>query len=286
MKSSPNAGTPRPFPLSKLALAIGIPVVVVLALGAGWWFFIREDNKVQKAAADVSNEVRQAAAATPTTPGQPVPSTFAGSVNVDGKTATPAGSATAAPTGAAASPSSFNGKTYRILDGQSEAWFLAPEKLSRLPTSSVAKGTTKDIKGEFHVTGDGLDASKPTTFTVGLTNLKSDEAQRDRRVRDTLESTKFTTTTFTATKLTGVPAQFTTAESVLQLTGTLDLHGVKKEVTWELKVKKDASSEVLSVLGTTKFKYTDFGMTKPDLAGFVTVEEEVTLQIQLFVAPV
>ena len=66
----------------------------------------------------------------------------------------------------------------------------------------------------------------------------------------------------------------------MQLVGTLDLHGVQKEVTWELKVKKDG--EILSGLGTVKFKYSDFGIRKPDIGGFVTVEEDVTLQVQLF----
>ena len=39
------------------------------------------------------------------------------------------------------------------------------EKLASLPTSSVAKGTATDVKGEFHFATDGLDPAKPTTFT-------------------------------------------------------------------------------------------------------------------------
>jgi hypothetical protein len=46
-------------------------------------------------------------------------------------------------------------------------------------------------------------------------------------------------------------------------------------------VKRDGN--ILSVLGTTEFKYSDFGIQKPDIAGMVTVEENVTLQVQLFV---
>jgi polyisoprenoid-binding protein YceI len=69
----------------------------------------------------------------------------------------------------------------------------------------------------------------------------------------------------------------------MQLTGNLTVHGVTKEVTWELKVKTDGT--ILSGLGTVKFKYSDFEIKKPDLAGFVTVEDTVTIQVQLYAQP-
>lgn len=254
---------------SLLGRLVGLAVVLVVVLGAGWFFFIREENEAQKEAAPITDAVRQAANATPTT-------AAAG--------ATPAGSgATAAPTTAQAASggaSTIAGTNYTIIQGQSQAWYLAPEKLASLPTSSTAKGVTTEVSGQFHLTADGLDPAKPTTFTVGLRSLKSDESRRDQRAQGALETSKFPSTTFTATKLTGMPKELTASDSVMQLTGTLDLHGVKKEVTWELKVKKEG--DIISGLGTTKFKYADFGITKPDIAGFVSVDEEVTLQIQLF----
>ncbi len=223
----------------------GLLILLVLA-GAGWWFFVRESNEVQIDTSDVTDAVRTAAPSAPAT-------------------------------------SSIGSRSYKIVEGQSLAWFLAPEKLASLPTSSVAKGTTSEVSGEFHFTPDGLDPAKTTKFTVGLTKLKSDESRRDSRAHSALETSKFPAATFTATKLTGMPAQFGAQDSVMQLTGTLDLHGVKKEVTWELKVKKDG--DILSGLATVKFKYTDFGITRPDIGGFVTVESEVTIQVQLFAAP-
>ncbi|MEO6396894.1 MAG: YceI family protein [Tepidiformaceae bacterium] len=253
---------------SLLGRAVSIVVVLVLVAGAGWYFFIREDNEVQKEASAVTDAVRTAAAASP------VATPLATTVATTAATAAPAG---------AASTSSLSGKGYTIIEGQSLAWYLAPEKLASLPTSSVAKGTTNDVKGQFNLTADGLDSSKPTAFTVGLKTLKSNESRRDDRAQTALETTKFPSATFTAKSLTGMPKEFTATDSVMQLAGTLDLHGVQKEVVWELKVKKDG--EILSGLGTVKFKYADFGIRKPDIGGFVTVEEEVTLQIQLFARP-
>lgn len=250
---------------SLIGRLFALALVVIVAAGAGWYFFIREDNEAQKTAADITEDVRQAASQT-ATPGASTPASDSGS------STTPA----AAPEGA----STYAGKTYRIIEGQSEAWYLAPEKLASLPTSSTAKGTTKNITGEFHLTADGLDDSKPTTFTVDLASITSDESRRDNRMRGALETSKYPTTTFTATSISGLPAEFGATDTILQLTGTLDLHGVQKEVTWELKVKQDG--DILSVLGTTEFKYSDFGITKPDIAGFVSVDENVTLQVQLF----
>ncbi|MBA4180824.1 MAG: hypothetical protein C0506_09570 [Anaerolinea sp.] len=246
---------------------LSLAVIAAVALGAFWFFAIREDNDAQKEAAAVTEEVRKAANATPT-------------AAVNTPAAGTARPATAAVTQAVAAASTIGSASYSIVQGQSSAWYLAPEKLASLPTSSVAKGTTNDVKGEFHFTADGLDAAKPTTFTVGLASLKSNESRRDQRAQGALETSRFPTATFTATKLTGMPKEFNATDALMQLTGILDLHGVKREVTWELKVKKDG--DILSGLGTTKFKYSDFGINKPDIAGFVTVEPEVTIQVQLF----
>ena len=247
---------------------LSLAVVAVIVAGAGWYFFIREDNEAQKAAADITDEVRQAAGQTATAPA--ATATMAAG---QGSNTTPAATTEGA--------STYAGKSYRIIEGQSEAWYLAPEKLASLPTSSTAKGATKEVAGEFHITADGLDTATPTTFTVGLASIASNESRRDSRMRGALETSKYPSTTFTGTSISGLPAEFGTTDTVLQLTGTLDLHGVQKEVTWELKVKRDG--DILSVLGTTGFKYSDFGITKPHIGGFVTVEDNVTLQVQLFI---
>lgn len=247
---------------SGIGRIVSLAVLLLVVVGAGWYFFIREDNKVQTSAAVPSDAVRTAAAASP------APSATAGSA------------ATTSPTQATVGGSSIAGKNYSIVEGQSLAWYLAAEKLASLPTSSVAKGTTNDVKGAFNFTASGLDPAKPTTFTVGLKSLKSSESRRDDRAQNALETSKFPSATFTAKALTGMPKEFTATDAVMEMTGTLDLHGVQKEVTWELKVKQDG--EILSGLGTVKFKFSDFGIKKPDIGGFVTVEDEVTLQVQLF----
>ena len=250
-----------------LGRIVSLAVVLLVSGGAGWYFFIRQDNEAQKAAAPITDAVRAAAASPAASPSAAPSPTSA------------APASTAAPQAAAAA-SNLAGTSYTIIESQSLAWYLAPEKLASLPTSSVAKGTTNDVKGQFNFSASGLDPARPTTFTVGLKTLKSNESRRDDRAQGALETSKFPSATFTAKTLTGIPKEFTATDSVMQMAGTLDLHGVKQDVVWELKVKKDG--DIVSGLGTAKFKYTDFGIRKPDIGGFVSVEDEVTLQIQLF----
>jgi polyisoprenoid-binding protein YceI len=59
----------------------------------------------------------------------------------------------------------------------------------------------------------------------------------------------------------------------------LDLHGVQKEVTWDVKAMRQGN--VMTALATLEMLYSDFNITPPNIAGFVSVEDDVTLQVQI-----
>jgi polyisoprenoid-binding protein YceI len=238
-------------------------IVLVVAAAAGWWFFIREDNELATSAPEIPKDL-----VTPTS----APSTASAS-------SSPApGAATAAP---AATRAALAAGTTRwvIAADRSEAAYFADEKLASLSLPSTAKGVSKEITGEFFLTADGLDSAQVSSFTVGLKTLKSDESRRDQRVQGTLETSKFPSTTFTATKVTGFPKELTATEQSFQLTGTMDLRGVKKELTWEVKIRREGN--VLTALATVNFRYDLFGITPPNIGGFVSVNDDVTLQMQV-----
>ena len=230
-------------------MALAAVVVLVVAGSAGWWFFIREDASLATSAPTIPEEL---------------------------KSGTPAANAASSTTGA---------KPYRIIAERSEAAYFVDEKLVKLPLPSTAKGTTKAIQGEFYLTAEGLDPSRPSKFTVDLTTLKSDEPQRDGQVqRAGLQTSRFPTATFTATRLTGFPAQFAAGQEVpMQLTGTMDLHGVQKEITWDVKARKEG--DVFSVLATVTFKFADFNIPQLNIGGIVAVQDNVTLQVQIIAQP-
>ena len=242
--------------LSKIILG-GVAAVVVLGAVAagGWWFFIREDAKLATNAPAIPADLKTPAAASAS------------------------GTASAAKTGSSTS----GALAFKILSDRSEAAYFADEKLASLPLPSKAKGSTKDITGQFQLTAGGfdLDASQPTTFTVNLKTLASDKSMRDAKVQNQgLETSKFPTATFTATKVTGFDKSLAAGvEQTLQLSGTLDLHGVKKDVVWEVKAKRDGN--IITALATLKFNFGDFNIPILNIANFVSVQDGVTLQVQV-----
>jgi polyisoprenoid-binding protein YceI len=240
--------------MSLLRVLIGAAVAIValvVVVSAGWWFFVREENELATSAPEIPDElVEPTSAATPP----------------------------------AASGESEDGSiTFTIISDRSEAAYFADEQLASLPLPSTAKGATNDITGEFHVSEDGyaLSESQTSSFTVDLTTLESDEDRRDNRVQnDALQTSQFPTATFTATSVSGIDTSLPLEqEHTFQLTGMLDLHGVQKEVTWEVKAKREGN--VMTALATTTFLYADFNITPPNIGGFVSVEDDVTLQVQI-----
>ena len=218
--------------------------VLFVAAGAAWYFFVREDNELATNAPAIPTELVDASE-------------------------TPAANESGA-------------LTFRIIPDRSEAAYFADEQLASLGVPSTAKGTTNDIEGTFHLTQDGfdLDPALPSTFTVQLTTLTSNESRRDNRVQDALETSEFPTATFTASSVTGVDREMPLDEEhTFLLAGTLDLHGVQKEVTWEVQARREGN--VMTALATVNFLFADFDITPPNIGGFVSVEDDVTLQIQV-----
>ena len=171
-----------------------------------------------------------------------------------------------------------------IIPDRSEAAYFADEQLASLPLPSKAKGSTNDITGTFYLTEDGLglDPEQVSSFTVDLTTLTSNESRRDNRVQnDALQTSQFPTATFTASSVTGYDEGTPEGEEqTLMLTGNLDLHGVQKEVTWEVQALREG--DVITALATLKdIPFSDFNITPPNIAGFVSVEDDVTLQVQI-----
>jgi polyisoprenoid-binding protein YceI len=234
-------------------LFFGLPAValLVVAAAAGWWFFVREDAELADEAPAIPEDLRSTPAAATNTP--------------------------------AASGDNGGGDgalTFTILTDRSEASYFADEKLARLPLPSTARGTTKQVSGEFHLTATGLDPGRESKFTVDLRSLASNEDMRDRRVHDALQTSQFPTATFVATSLIGpFEALNATTDTDLQLTGMLEIKGVKREVTWDVKAKRDGN--VVTALATVNFRYEEFGVPVLNIGGFVTVEEDVTLQVQV-----
>jgi polyisoprenoid-binding protein YceI len=242
--------------MTKVLIATPIALIALAAAGIAFWYFaIRSD-------------------ASPLEDPLPIPSSL---LNAS-ETPTPTPATTE--TGATPARTEGEGQTWVIVSNESEADYYVGETLASLGVPSTANGKTKDISGTFYLTADGtaLDTSRTSSFTVNLTTLESDQDRRDNRVQEALETSSFPTATFTATSISGleVAAIADRATVTFQLNGTLDLHGVQKEVTWTVEATRQAN--VISAIADLEFSFADYNITPPNIGGFVSVEDHGTLQ--------
>ena len=229
--------------MGKVILAgIASLVLATVVAAGGWWFLVR-DTALLNPTETPEAEATEAAAAT--------------DVSMDSTL------------------------TFDVNSALSEAAYFVNEELATLGVPSTAKGTTNQVSGTLYVTAEGsLAVDSASQFVVDLRGLTSDESKRDQRVQETLETSQYPTATFTATGVTGYDSSIPEGEEqVLQLTGTLDLHGVQKEVTWEVKAYRQG--DAISALATVTVAFADFNMTAPTFAQIVSIDDKATLQVQL-----
>jgi polyisoprenoid-binding protein YceI len=91
--------------------------------------------------------------------------------------------------------------------GGSVAGYRVREKLAQLPAPSDAVGRTGAITGQVTMTNrGGAYSCSNANFTVDVSQLKSDQAKRDNKVRTMgLETDKYPQATFAAAGPTLIP---------------------------------------------------------------------------------
>lgn len=196
----------------------------------------------------------------------------------------------AAPTLAPAASSPATTSTARSTDGSvagdwtvgagSVAGYRVREQLANLPAESDAVGRTEDVTGSITVAADG-DAATLTagTLTVDTRTIQSDESRRDNRLRNEgLQTDQYPTATFKVTQAIDVPAgALAGTASDITLVGDLTLHGVTKSV--QIPAKAQLTDGKIQVAGSTTFPLSDFGITPPNVGGFIlSISDEGTLE--------
>jgi polyisoprenoid-binding protein YceI len=159
----------------------------------------------------------------------------------------------------------------------SEAGYRVREKLAQLPAQTDAVGRTSDVTGTVEIEGATVTSA---SFEVDLTTLKSDEDRRDNRIRTSgLESDTFPTATFELTEPIEVDDP-TAASLTIEAIGDLTLHGVTKSVT--IPIDAARNGDRLELVGSITFPFSDFEIDPPNVGGFVTVEDDATMELHLF----
>ncbi|MCL4562444.1 MAG: YceI family protein [Chloroflexi bacterium] len=221
-----------------------------------------------------------------TTPPAPVPTAAASpavaatSMPVTGLTSTPAGSANpvASPTG-----SSFSGTaiTYSVVAGQTTALYRVREQLANVAFPTDAIGKTQQVSGSITISSTGAIVPAQSKIVVNLTNLQSDQAMRDNYVsRAVLQTDQYPEAVFNPTQITGLTWPLPqTGKVSFQLTGNLTIRNVTKPVTWT--VTGNVQGNQATGVATTTFTFEDFSLTRPQVPVVLSVQDHITLELDL-----
>lgn len=213
-----------------------------------------------------------------------------GAAAIPATSGTVSGGTTASPTvvaggGASSAQAAPIGTLHFTVSSGSEAAFTVNEKLTRLPAPSDAIGKTQSISGDLYLmAGHGLAQSPPSTFSVDLRTLTSDSSMRDNFIKQsTLQTSQFPMATYTTTGIDGFPTSYKEGDEVkVTISGTMQVHGVQKPVTWTGTARYAGGK--LEAVVSTDVTMTEFGMTPPSVPIVQSVDDKVHLDLHLFAA--
>lgn len=165
---------------------------------------------------------------------------------------------------------------------EAKARYKVREQLAGINFPSDAVGTTESVTGTVVINPDGsIDAAR-SKLTVDLRTVKSDQQMRDGYVQQrTLETQKYPTLEFVPRRAVGLPNPLPAgmqAQAGFQLVGDMTLHGVTKEVTWN--VVGTFGNDQVAGRATTTLLFPTFNLTKPSLARLLSVDDKIELEIE------
>jgi len=150
-------------------------------------------------------------------------------------------------------------------------------KETLLGQSHTAVGRTTALTGSVTISGADVTAA---SFSVDLTQVKSDSSERDSQFQGRIMNTsKYPTATFTLTKpivLGTVPADGTTITATA--TGNLTMRGTTKSVTLQVEARKTGTT--IQVSGSTPITFSDYNIDNPS-GGPASVGNTGTLEFLL-----
>jgi polyisoprenoid-binding protein YceI len=174
-------------------------------------------------------------------------------------------------------------KQFVIDTAQSSAQYAVNEVFLQENRPYHAVGTTNVVTGTFVVATEGVPAGKVTKIQVDLRTLQSDSGRRDNAIRERwLESNTYPYAEFVSTNALNLPASYQAGSQVsFNLVGDMTIHGVTKSVEW--LVDGTLTGDTVRGQATTTINMSDFGITAPNIANMIKVEDQVELLVQ-FVA--
>jgi polyisoprenoid-binding protein YceI len=185
---------------------------------------------------------------------------------------------------ASSSASTAGAGTWTVTSG-SQAGYRVREQLASLPAPSDAVGRTSAVTGTLTLAQSASGYSvTAATLRVDVTKLSSDQSRRDQRIHSQgLESDRYPTATFKLTSPIALATDAASGQTIqVSASGDLTIHGVTKSVTIPIDARLTGSK--IELVGSITFPFSEFGMTPPSIGGFVSVQDNATMEFQVLLA--
>jgi len=174
-----------------------------------------------------------------------------------------------------------DGSTLFTLDSSSsKATFTIDEVLFGNPNTVV--GETDKVAGQILINAQNPSKSQLGEIKIDVSTLVTDNDLRNRTLHGRILETDTSANqyaTFVAKSITGLPESITVGQQVsFKLTGDLTIHQVTKTVTFDAKVTVVSEKQITGT-ASTSVKYSDFGISIPDVPSVTSVGDTVKLAL-------
>ncbi len=162
----------------------------------------------------------------------------------------------------------------------SSAQYRVREQLVGVNFPNDAVGVTTTVTGTIALNDDGTVADG-SVITIDVSRLASDDRRRDDYLRrSTLETSRYPTVTFSPTAVEGLPSVLPTdGEHEVVITGELTVRDVTITTRWAGTATFDGTT--VGLTASTTFTFADAGMSKPRAMLVLSVEDDITLEVNL-----
>lgn len=166
-----------------------------------------------------------------------------------------------------------------LIDSSSKARYKIGEELVRLPLPITATGETGSVSGSIYLNESGK-VSGQSNILVDVTGLKSDEDRRDRWVLR--NSGIGQEVLLEIQEISNLPWPLPVdGIATIEIIGDLTISDVSKSTQWITDLKFNGSE--VTGLGSTVITWDEFNLSKPTFPFIISLEDEITLEIE-FVA--
>lgn len=169
---------------------------------------------------------------------------------------------------------------FTIDSSSSKATFTINEVLFGNPNTVV--GETDKVAGQILVNAQDPSTSQVGEIKIDVSTLVTDNDLRNRTLQGRILQTDTAANqyaTFVAKSITGLPESIAVGQQVsFKITGDLTTHQVTKTVTFDATVKVVSDKQITGTASTT-VKYSDFGISVPDVPSVTGLGDTVKLAL-------